>query len=124
MPNDHDELVAEMEAEVGDALRSVATYENQSYEMHYFREDVETDYTEVELARLYEQVEIEGMGYDHFQELFHTGRLEYAIYGFETALMFHFPTGAFSGLFVAIDRDVELNPQNVIESCTSILDRE
>jgi len=124
MQIDHDELVAEMEAELGDALRPVATYESQSYEMHYFREDVEADYTEAELARLYEPVEIEGMGYEHFQKHFHTGNLECAIYGFEPALMVHFPWDPFAGLFVSIDRDVELNPQGVIDSCPSMVDQE
>ena len=66
---------------------------------------------------------IEGIGYEHFEGLFQTGPLECAIYGFEKALMFHFPTGAFTGLFVSVDRDRELDIDTIIDICTKAIRR-
>ena len=112
------DLVDDLGDVVGDGLRTVATYDRGEYELQFIREDVGADYTDSEIANVYEQVEIEGMGYDHFEELFHVGDLECAMYGFESALMFQFPRDSFTGLFITVDRDVTINPDAVISVCT------
>ena len=113
-----DELVDELQAEVGDALRSVATYDRGDYELLYVRDDIDAAYSDEERAELFKQIEIEGMGYSHFEGLFHTGALESAIYGFEKALMVQFPADEFTGLFVTVDRDVTMNPESIIQTCS------
>lgn len=119
----HDELVDELEGEVGEALRSVATYDRGDYERLHVRSDIEAEYSDEERAELYNQVEIEGMGYSHFEGLFHTGELECAIYGFEKALMFQFPRDEFTGLFVTVDRDVTMNLESMIQTGSAALER-
>lgn len=117
-------LIDEVEAEVGDALRFVATYQQRSYDLRYIRDDVRADYSDEEITEVLDQLEIEGMGYSHFERLFHSGPMDCAIYGFEAALMFHFPRDDFSGLFVTVDRDVQLNPEALIGICNAAIDRD
>lgn len=116
-------LVDDLEDVVGSGLRSVATYDSGDYERLYVRADIDAEYTDEERVELYKQVEIEGMGYSHLEGLFHTGELECAIYGFEEALMFQFPGDDFAGLFVTVDRDVTLNPESIIQTCSGAVDR-
>ena len=110
-------LTEKIEAEVGDSLRIIATYDNRDVDVEYIRDDLSAQYSEEEIARVFDQLEIEGMGYTHFEKLFHIGEMDCAIYGFEGALIFHFPQGSFSGLAVSIDRNVELNPESIISKC-------
>lgn len=117
------ELVDDLEEDVGDGLRSVAIYDSGEYERLYVRADIDARYSDEERAALYNQIEIEGMGYSHFEGLFHTGELECAIYGFEEALMFQFPGDEFTGLFVTVDRDVTLNPESIIQTCSGVVER-
>jgi hypothetical protein len=91
--------------------------------MHQIRDDVDSEYDKEEIAKIYEQIEIEGIGYDHFEGLFHTGQLDCAIYGFEKALMFHFPTDTFSGLFVSVVLKTDLDIDAVIDECKSAIRR-
>jgi hypothetical protein len=112
-------LVDDLLDEFGDGLRAVATYEDYEYEVEFMREDVRDDYSREEVDRVFRQVSIEGMGYENFQQLFHVGRLECALYGFEGALIFHFPPDPFHGLVVSIDRDVSFNPDAIIDICQS-----
>lgn len=114
------DLVEDLKDDVGDALRTVAKYEHGDYERLFIRPDIKAQYSDEERAELYNQVEIEGMGYSHFEDLFHTGELESVIYGFEEALMFQFPgEDEFTGLFVTVDRDVVMNPESIIGTATA-----
>ena len=112
-------LVDDLLEEFGDGLRVVATYENDVYDLHHMREDIQQEYSKAEIDRVFRQISIEGMGYENFQQLFHVGQLECAIYGFERALIFHFPPDPFHGLVVSIDRDVSFNPDRTIDICRS-----
>lgn len=64
------------------------------------------------------------MGYEHLETFFRTGRTECAMYGFEKALMFHFPTSAFTGLFVTVDRENGLDIDRLIEVGSAAIERE
>lgn len=110
-------LVDDLLDQFGRDLRVVATYEDEDYELHFMRDDVREDYSEPEIAKVFDQIAIEGMGYQHFQKLFHVGELRCAMYGFEGATIFHFPTDTFDGLVVAIEQDVEFNPHELIQVC-------
>lgn len=122
MPRVTEGLVDELRDDIGDGIRTVATCDRGEYDLRFIRDDVDAEYSEEEISRLFQQVEIEGMGYAHFEELFHTGELECAIYGFEGALMFQLPVDEFSGLFVTTDRDIRLNPESVIGICKEAIE--
>lgn len=117
-----DALVDELQTEVGEALRTVATYDSGGYEIHHIRDDVDTEYSEEEIDAIYRQVEIEGMGYDYFEQLFHTGEFGHAVYGFETALMIQLPGGVFTGLFVTVDNDDDVDPDSIVRTCATAID--
>lgn len=117
-------LVQTLQGEVGDSLRIVFTYDRSETAVHHIRDDLAEEYTDDELERAFDQLEIEGMGYAHFERLLHVGRMECAIYGFEGALIFQFPNDEFTGLVVSVDRNVELNPESIIGECTAALPAE
>lgn len=110
-------LVDDLSEALDDELRVVATYENDEYDLHHMREDIREEYSKTELDRVFRQISIEGMGYENFQELFHVGQMDCALYGFERALIFHFPPDPFHGLVVSIDRDVAFKPDSIIRIC-------
>lgn len=107
--------------EVGDGLRIVVTYDRSEYTIHYIREDLPRNYSDEELEEAFDQLAVEGMGYHHFEELFHVGRMECAIYAFEGAWIFQFPHDNFTGLVVSMDRDLKLNHEAVISTCLASL---
>lgn len=122
MANLSDSLVDELHEEIDDALRTVASYDRGDYNLLFIRDDVDAEYSKEEIAELFRQVEIEGMGYSHFETLFHTGQLECAIYGFEDAFMFQLPADEFTGVFVTMDRDLTLNPESIIDLCKAAIE--
>lgn len=123
MANYDGELSRELAELLGDGLRSVASYDDGGYTMHQIRDDIDADYSQEQITRAYKQIEIEGMGYEHFEQFFQTGRLECAIYGFEKARMFHFPTDVFTGLFVSVDRDRDMDIETIIDVCKEAIER-
>ena len=123
MANYNGDLVNELMEVVGDGLRSVASYDRGGYTMHQIRNDVDEAYTREELNEAYRRIEIEGMGYSQFEEVMHAGGLDCTIYGFEKALMFHFATDVFTGLFVSVDRQSEMDIDAIISACKSAIRR-
>lgn len=118
-PVDDDRLVRKLQAEAGDALRSVTRYGETDYEMIYLRENVEAIYTEAEFDEIFEDLRLEGWGRDTLEELFNAGMLECSIYGFEEAMMFHFVSNGFEGALVTYDRGADVETEQFIEACKS-----
>lgn len=122
MPDVHDDLVADLHAEVGDALRSVATYDEGGYEFHHLRADVEAAYSEADIQAVYEDLVIQGISREYMEDLFHAGGLRCSIYGFDDAAMFHFIGEGYTGLFVSMDADVELNLDAIISTAKGAIE--
>lgn len=109
---------------VGDSLRSLTSYTEREYELHYIREDIRDRYTEEEIGRVFDDLVLSGLSRDYLEEIFHAGRIECTIYGFEEAAMFHFVTNETSGVFLSFDRDTEVNLDSFIGDCKEHLARD
>ena len=116
-------IVDALTDDVGEGLRSVAEYDNNGYELYYIRDDLEETYSAEEIQRVYEQIDVEGLGYYTLQKVFKAGDLECATYTFEDGRMFHLPIGDFSGLFVSIDRSTAIDHDAVIDRCLTAIER-
>lgn len=121
LPVDPD-LPDSLREEVGDGLRSVAAYEERSYEFLFVREDVRAEYSELEIRDILEDLIIQGLSTDYLESLFHAGPLDCAMYGFEDAAMFHFVADEHAGLFVSIDRDEPVTLEAVITTCKDAIE--
>lgn len=115
------ELVSALKDEVGDNLRSVSTYREDDFELHYMREDVASIYSEAEMDRVFDDLVLQGLGRDVLEEMFHAGEFECSMYGFEEAAMFHFVENGYSGLFVTFNRKTDFNLDSLIATCKGAL---
>lgn len=119
-PNSVDDpLVQKLQAEAGDALRSVTQYGETDYEMLYLRENVDRIYTSEEIEEIFEDLRLEGWGRETLEDLFNAGHLECSIYGFDQAMMFHFVSNGFEGALVTYDRGAGVDTEEFIQACKS-----
>lgn len=117
----HDRLIPALEAETDGALRTVATYSEAGYDLHHLREDVENVYSTEEIDAVYEDLLLDNMNRAYLERLFHAGRLECTVLGFEDAVMLHFSGEVHSGLFVSVDRVPDIEVLSIIETCKDAL---
>lgn len=106
-----------LQSHVDSALRYVGDYYDAGFEHHYFRDDVKAQYSTDEIEEIYEDLVLGGIAKHRVESLFHTGRMECSIYGFEQAVMFHFINNDREGALITVDRDVELNLDDFISTC-------
>lgn len=121
MSEPKEDLLAAAGDRVGDALRSVASYHEKEHELQYLRDDIAESYSEDEINEVFHELVLSGIGRDYLEGIFHAGRIECMILGFEEAVMFHFAADATSGRFVSIDRDVDLNLDEFISTCKAVI---
>lgn len=114
-------LVDALQDEAGDALRSVTYYDEESYEMLFLRDDVDAIYSAEELDEVFDDLRLEGWGRERLEDLFNAGDLECSIYGFEDAMMFHFVTNDFKGVFLTYDRAAAVDVEDFIDACKTHL---
>lgn len=110
-------LPTHLQEEVGDGLRTVATYEERDYTFHHFRNGLLRRYSRADVEAILDDLIIEGLSTQFVESLFHAGDLECAIYGFEEAVMFHFVLDDGVGLFGSFDRDSEHDLDALISTC-------
>lgn len=121
------DLLSELEAiirtHVDDSLRSLSYYEGRDYEIQFLRDDMGRRYSEEEIEEVFDELVLSGLSRDYFEKLFHAGRIECQIFGFEEAAMFHFIVNDIEGVFLSFDRDVEINLDSFIDDCKGVIER-
>lgn len=110
-------LISELQEEVGESLRSVAEYEEESYTFLYLRRDVDTQYTRAELNQIFDDVMLETLRSDFLEAQFHGGDYQCSALGFEEMMVFQFVRGDFQGLLVSLDRDCSIDLNSFFEIC-------
>ncbi|WP_458209296.1 hypothetical protein [Haladaptatus sp. NG-SE-30] len=111
------DIVSTLQTEMGDGLRSVGHYTKDGYEVFYLRPDVEAQYTRDDIEDIHQDLILEGLSKDRFEDLFRAGPLECSMHGFEDALMFHFVGSENSDLFVGVDSDAPIDLSSFIGRC-------
>lgn len=118
---DREALLDALRREAGHALRVVATYDREGYEAVYVRDDVETRLSERAEA-VHEDLVLRGIGRDHLEDLFGAGDLQCSMHRFEELTAFHFPAAAYTGLFVSVDSDAEVELATFAGTCKRHMD--
>jgi hypothetical protein len=114
--DDEQALVDSLQAEVGDALRAVATYDEDGYDALYVRDDV-ADRLESRGDAVHEDLILRGLGRGHLEDLFGAGSLECSMHRFSDLTAFHFAAGEFTGLFVSVDSDTDVPLASFADRC-------
>lgn len=99
---DGDPLASELESIAGDALRSVATYDEDGYDVWYVRDGLADRADEI-AADLYQNLVQEDVGRGYLEELFGAGDLRCTLHEFEQLRAYHFVAGQIEGIFVSVD---------------------
>jgi len=118
--DDRRHLVDALQQQVGERLRVVAEYCGSEHEIFYARDDVERrlPYT---ADNVHEELILRGIGRDHLEEIFDAGTLHCSMHRFDELTAFHFLRDDFSGLFVSVDSDAEVDLAAFTAECKEYL---
>ena len=97
------------------ALRVVARYDRDGYEVTYVRSDLDVDLDTDRTEHIHESLVLDGMGAGYLEDLFAAGDLECTIHTFEERAVLHF-AGEYAGLFVTVDA-LEFPLEAFVEQC-------
>ena len=111
-----DELVAELQHHAGDALRVVAEYDREGYELHYVREGVGGRLDD-RAEDIHQNLVLEGISREHLEDLFGAGDLHCSMHRFDDMTAFHFAEEEYTGLFVSVESDVDLPLASFADTC-------
>lgn len=115
------DLLEEAQDHVDGSLRALASYEEQSYDIHYLRDDIEHQYSEGDIKRVFDYVALAGLSRDYLEQTFHAGSVLCTVYSFEDADMFHFQTDRTEGFFLSFDRNADVHLDSFINDCRAVL---
>jgi len=113
-------LIGALRSQAGGSLRVVAAYDRDGYEPLYVRDDVTPRMQEV-ADKIHDDLILQDIGRGHLEDLFEAGALECSIYRFEAVTAFHFVGGEYTGLFVSLDPDADVELASFAETCKQAL---
>lgn len=111
-----DELVAELRQQAGDALRVVAEYDRDGYDIRYVRDDVSARLAERADA-IHQNLVLEGISRGHLEDLFDAGDLRCSMHRFDEVTAFHFAEAEYTGLFVSVESSADLPLASFTDTC-------
>jgi hypothetical protein len=109
------EPVEELRAVAGDALRSVARYDRDEVELLYERDDVARKPRVID--RIRDELVMQELGREYLEDLFGVGRWNCTMHRFDDAVCVHFADGDFTGTFVSVDADADVDLLAVGDAC-------
>ncbi|MFC7166858.1 DUF7522 family protein [Halospeciosus flavus] len=120
-----EQIVALLQDEVGDHLRSVIGYTSETYTIHYIRKDVEDAYSEENLDQVLEELRLETLEKEYLNTIFQEmhGDFEYRLDMFGDAVEMNFVVADGEGLEVAIDRAYFAQEDRLANSVLQLVER-
>lgn len=118
-----DSVVTDLREEAGDALRVVATYDRDGYDVVYCRDDVTGRMADV-APEIHDDLVLQGVGREHLESLFDAGELHCSVHRFDELTAFHFLASEYTGLFVSIDADADVRLASFADTCRESVDAE
>jgi hypothetical protein len=112
-----DGLVSEVHDEYGESVRSVATYDEEDYNIKYIDDKVEKQYSDEELESIYEDMVLESITPPHYEDLFkRMDEMKGIIRVFEEGTVVQFwPDEKDHGVFIAVDDGVDPGTETLCE---------
>lgn len=117
---DVDALVERLQTRAGDALRCVATYDQNGYDVVYAREDVSGRIGQL-AGDVHSDIVLQEVGREHLENLFEAGSLHCSMHRFDDLTAFHFPEAEYRGLFVSIDSEADVPLASFADDCETHL---
>jgi len=108
-------LVADLQAQVGESLRAVATYEEDEWTLHYECDDIKAKPRIFD--KIHEELILEDMGTEYLESAFQVGQLNCTMHSFEEAMCFHFVRGSLRGVFVSIEPETMVSLEEFVNVC-------
>jgi len=118
-----DSVTTDLREEAGDALRVVATYDRDGYDLVYCRDDVTGRMDDVATG-IHDDLVLQGVGREHLESLFDAGELHCSVHRFDEVTAFHFLASDQTGLFVSIDPDADVRLASFADTCREAVDDE
>lgn len=115
-------FVEKLKQEIGERLRVVATYDEESYQAFYIREDIDEMYTGEEREEIYRERILEGISKEYREGLYRVGELNSVVEVFDESVIFHFPKDDNTGVHISVDSDMDLHVMGIIEAVQANLD--
>jgi len=66
---------------------------------------------------VHDELVLQGIGRGHLEDLFGAGELQCSMHRFEGLTAFHFTAAEFTGLFVSLDPDADIQLTSFTEAC-------
>ncbi len=104
-------LIEELEAEYGESLRALATYDRSGYELHYLSERTDRNYSLDDIEEIYDDVVLQDVEHGFHEELFDDmGEILGKVRLFEDGVVAHFwPTDDDDGVFMTFDASADVS---------------
>ena len=111
------QLVDSLQAEYGEVLRVVATYDRDTYELHYTSPDIDANYSESNFDEIYDDVVIQDVAQPFHEELFSDmGDVRGKLRVFADGTVAHFwPSEDDEGVFLAFDSSADPSVRSLLE---------
>lgn len=114
---DPDQLTEFLQAEVGDELRSVIHYDENTFELVYARDDVAEQYTESDLENVRQDLGVASFGKPVLEDLYVHGDLQCTVHCFENAIEMMFLVSETEGIAVGLDPAAFVTHRTFIGRC-------
>lgn len=112
--------VSPFEAVAGDALRALATYDEDDLTLVYEREDIATKQRVID--DIHDDLILDDIGIGYLEDLFQVGTWHCTMHRFEDAICIHHSAGDYRGVFVSIDTNAGVDLEAVADTCGRISD--
>jgi len=111
------QLVNSLQSEYDEALRAVATYDRDGYELHYTSSDIDANYSESDIDDIYDDVVIQDIAQPFHETLFSDmGDVRGKMRVFEDGAVAHFwPSEDDEGVFLAFDNSADPSVRSLLE---------
>ncbi|WP_435101232.1 hypothetical protein [Halarchaeum sp. P4] len=117
-----DRVVSRIRDDGRGAVRTIAEYDRDDYEVLYVREDVEPRIDAI-ADQVHEELIIQELGRAHLEQMFGAGDLHCSMHRFDEVTAFHYIQDGFSGLFVSVDSDADLPLASFADTCRQQLEQ-
>lgn len=115
-------IAATLSDRFGEALRSVAHYDDDGTELEYVRDDVEADYQKGDIDSVFRNAKLEALDQHHQESLYTHGNLQCTLRCFEDATELHFVQHESRGIVAAVDTGALSDLRGLIDDCLDAID--
>lgn len=116
-PANPEQVATFLQKEVGDELRSVIYYDEDTFDVVYARDDVRDQYSESELEQVRQELGVASFGKPALEDLYVHGELNCTVHCFDEAIEMQFIASDTEGISVGLDPAAFVTHRTFIGRC-------